>query len=444
MSNNTGKAEQPLSIRSWPRAIIHVDMDAFFASCEQAINPKLKGRPVATGKERGIVSAASYEAKARGVTRAMRLFEARKVCPGLVILPSDYETYSLFSIRLFDILRSFSPDVEEYSIDEAFVDLTGLRRYHHASYSEIANRMKDKVARELGLTVSVGVSITKVLAKIASKHKKPNGLTVIPGKDIHTYLEALPVGKVWGIGANTAAFLKKLGIYTALEYARKDERFIKRRLSKPYVEVWHELNGRSVYPVAQGVVKNTYKSISKVKTFTPPLSDKAFVYAQLSKNLENACIKARRYKLAAVKLIVMLRNQGFKDIGVELKLSRPSAYPAELFDFLRSGFTRVYDPKVQYRSTGVVLCGLVFAESVQYDLFDDVLKLEKISNLYAAVDEIAKRYGKHSVCHASSLPVKMHLQHEGERGDVAMRKGELFKGENTRQRLGLPMLRVKV
>jgi DNA polymerase-4/DNA polymerase V len=105
-----------------------MDADAFFASCEQAIHPELRGKPVVTGRERGIVAAASYEAKGRGVKRGMGLFDVKKVCPDVILLPSDYETYSLFSVRMFEILRRFSPDVEEYSIDEAFVDLTGLRR----------------------------------------------------------------------------------------------------------------------------------------------------------------------------------------------------------------------------------------------------------------------------------------------------------------------------
>ena len=200
--------EQPLSIRSWPRAIAHLDADAFFASCEQAVRPELRGRPVITGKERGIVAAASYEAKARGVKRGMRLFEAKKVCPGVVLMPSDYETYSLFSMRMFEIIRRFSPDIEEYSIDEAFIDLTGLRRKFHGPYGEIARQMQETVHRELGITVSVGVSLTKVLAKIASKHNKPRGLTLIPGREIHSYLKDLPVGKLWGIGANTEAYAR--------------------------------------------------------------------------------------------------------------------------------------------------------------------------------------------------------------------------------------------
>lgn len=434
---------QPLTIRSWPTAIMHLDADAFFASCEQAIHPELRGRPVITGKERGIVAAASYEAKAKGVERGMRLFEAKKVCPGVVMLPSDYETYSLFSVRMFDILRRFSPDVEEYSIDEAFVDLTGLRRSFHGSYEDIAKKAQETVERELGITVSVGVSLTKVLAKVASKHRKPKGLTMIPGRDIHEYLAPLPVEKVWGIGPNTAAFLHKFGITTALQFAQADERFVKGRLSKPFVEIWHELNGRSVYPVV-AEARQQYQSISKTRTFTPPSDDEDFVFAQLSKNLENACIRARRHHLAATRLVVFLKQQDFRDAGVEIKLSRPTAFPTELFEPLKEGFMQLFRPRTLYRSTGVVLAGLVAEKDVQYTLFDDVTRIEKMARLYTAVDALSERFGKHTVQHGASLPAKLQAQHEGERGDTAQRKTELFRGENKRQRLGLPVLKIKV
>ena len=434
---------QPLTISSWPRAIMHIDADAFFASCEQAIHPELRGRPVITGRERGIVAAASYEAKARGVQRGVRLSDVKKICPDAVILPSDYETYSLFSVRMFEILRRFSPDVEEYSIDEAFVDLTGLRRSFHGPYETIAEKMRQAIKQELGITVSAGVSLSKVLAKIGSKHKKPDGLTMIPGRDIHRYLENLPVGKVWGIGPNTAAFLNKHGIVTALQFARRDERFLEQYLSKPYREVWHELNGRSVYPVVTET-KNDYQSISKARTFTPPSQDPAFVFAQLSKNLENACIKARRYKLAAARLILFLRKQDFTSSGVEIRLSRPTAYPVEMFDSLREGFGQVYEARALYRQTGVVLGGLAAEAGTQYSLFDDTAKIEKMARIYACVDELSRKYGKHAVQHGASLPAKLQAQHEGERGDVPMRKGNLFQGENKRQRLGLPVLNIKV
>lgn len=434
---------QPLTIRSWPQAILHLDADAFFASCEQAIHPELRGRPVICGKERGIVAAASYEAKARGVQRGVRLSDVKKLCPDAVILPSDYETYSLFSVRMFEILRRFSPDVEEYSIDEAFVDLTGLRRSFHGSYEMIAEKMQKTIETELGLSVSVGVSLSKVLAKVGSKHRKPHGLTFIPGREIHRYLQDLPVGKIWGIGPNTAAFLQKFGITTALEFARRDEKFIQEHLSKPYREIWHELNGRSVYPVTTES-KSSYQSISKTKTFTPPSQDEEFVFAQLSKNLENACIKARRYQLAAVRLVVFLRKQDFTDSGVELKLSRPTAYPVELFGPLREGFHHVYRPRTLYRQTGVVLAGLVPEAGVQFTLFDDVTKIEKMARIYESVDRLSGKYGKHAIQHGASLLTKLQSQHEGERGDTPKRKTEMFKGETKRQRLGLPMLHIKV
>ena len=166
------------------RAIAHIDGDAFFASVEQAMDPRLRGRPVVTGKERGIASSMSYEAKARGVTRGMPLFDIRRLCPECVIVPSDYETYSLFSVRMFDIVRRYTADVEEYSIDECFADLTGLRRSLKMGYREMAERIKADLDTELGMTFSVGLAPTKVLAKMASKWKKPSGLTVISSRHI--------------------------------------------------------------------------------------------------------------------------------------------------------------------------------------------------------------------------------------------------------------------
>jgi nucleotidyltransferase/DNA polymerase involved in DNA repair len=373
----------------------------------------------------------------------VRLSDVKKLCPDAVILPSDYETYSLFSVRMFEILRRFSPDVEEYSIDEAFVDITGLRRSFHGPYESIALRMQEAIEQELGLSVSVGVSLSKVLAKIGSKHKKPHGITMIPGRDIHLFLGKLPVEKVWGIGPNTAAYLGKHGIRTALEFALKDEAFVTRYLSKPYQEIWHELNGRSVYPVTTET-KSSYQSISKAKTFTPPSMDETFVFAQLSKNLENACIKARRYHLAANRVVLFLRQQDYRSAGAELKLSRPTAFPTELYTLLREGFRGLYRPNTPYRQTGVVLSGLIAENTIQYGLFEDTTKIERMAKIYESIDELSRKYGKHAVQHGASLPTKQQAQHEGERGDVPARKADLFKGENKRQRLGLPMLHIKV
>lgn len=216
----------PLTLHSFPRAILHIDGDSFFASCEVAKNPSLKGKPVITGKERGIASSMSYEAKACGVTRAMKLSDIRKLCPDAIILPSDYETYSLYSERMYEIVRRYTPEIEEYSIDECFADLTGLRRVNRMSYAEMAERIKHDLDTELGMTFSVGLSVNKVMAKVCSKWKKPSGLTIIPGYAIHLYLGKLPIEKIWGIGPNTTAYLKKLGIETALDFAKKDKSWV--------------------------------------------------------------------------------------------------------------------------------------------------------------------------------------------------------------------------
>ena len=177
--------KQPLLLSSFPRAILHIDGDAFFASCEQALDPKLKGKPVITGKERGIASSMSYEAKAMGITRAMQYSEIKRLCPNAIFLPSDYETYSLLSKRLYDIVRRYTSDVEEYGIDECFADITGLRRPLRMSYPQIAQKIQNDLSNELGFTFSTGLAPNKVIAKIGSKWNKPNGLTVISGRDIH-------------------------------------------------------------------------------------------------------------------------------------------------------------------------------------------------------------------------------------------------------------------
>lgn len=427
---------QPLTIESWPRAILHLDADAFFASCEQAVNPCLKGRPVIVGKERGIVTAVSYEAKARGVKRGMRISEAKRICPDVIIKESDYETYSLFSVRMFEIIRRFSPDVEEYSIDEAFVDLTGLRRVFHSSYQDIAEKIQKTINIELGISVSIGISITKVLSKIASSHQKPKGLTVISGKDIHIYLEKLPVQEIWGIGPNTAAYMKKLNIYTSLDFARKDESFVKKHFSKPYHEIWHELNGRSVYPVISES-KSSYQSISKAKTFNKPTNDETFIFAELSRNLEEACIKARRYNLSATRLLILLKTQDFKNSGIEMRLNKPSAYPLEIFHALKEGFNLIYKPENIYRQTCIVLAGLVDASRIQYTLFDEIPKIEKISRIYNVIDKLSERFGRHTIQHGSSLPTIIENYNKKEAGDLII-------GRNNKQRLGIPLLNIKI
>jgi len=433
-------SQQVFFLHSWPRAIVHLDGDAFFTSCEEAIHPELRGKPLITGGERGIVACASYPAKKLGIKRGVPLHEARKICPGLIVLPSDYETYSLFSQRMFDIMRRFTPDVEEYSIDEAFADITGMRRALRSSYEDIVLKMKKEIERELGITVSAGLSITKVLAKVASKHQKPSGLTIIKGRDIAAYLGNLPVEKIWGIGSATTSYLAKMGIRYALEFAQLPEEKVRKKFTKPGVEIWQELRGVSVYPVTSEE-KRSYASISKTKTFAPPTSNAEYLFAHLMRNMESACIKARRYSLAPHKIIVFLKKNDFDTVGDEVKLSRPCAFPLEFSHIIRELFDSCYCPKDTYRATGVVLVDLEPDDQIQYSLFDNPLQAEKIRDVYHAADELGQKFGKHALhLGCSHLIDKLG---KGRRGSPTVREQTQLKGENRRRHLGLPLLHIK-
>lgn len=401
------------------QAIVHIDGDAFFASCEQAINPRYRGQPVVTGAERNIVSAASYEAKKMGIKRGVPLWEVKKICPQAIILPSHYETYSLFSQRMYDIIRRYTSMVEEYSIDEAFADITGLRRSLHKSYPDIALAIKKNIQEELGITVSVGLSYTKVLAKIASKWKKPDNFTIISSSNIENFLKQTKLEKIWGIGQQTSYFLHKYHIYNAWEYANQKESWVDEQMSKPYKEIWWELNGRSVYPVVTAI-KDEYKSISKTKTFSPATNNADYLFAQLSKNVENAFIKCRRHNLAAKKIMVFLKTNDFRYQGMEIALNRVTCFPNEAMPLVKKVFNKFFTQKLMYRATGVVLFKLQSRNSLQMNLFESALKIEKMEKIYEAVDALCEKYGKHTIFLGSSL--------------------EIMKSKKPRQFINLPFL----
>jgi DNA polymerase IV len=430
---------RPLNLSKFPRAILHIDGDCFFVSCEVAKNPALKGKVVITGVERGIVSSLSYEAKAKGIKRAMSLREVKKICPDAIFIPSDYETYSLYSLRMFNIVRRFTSEVEEYSIDECFADLTGLQRPLKMSYEQIARKIKEEVDKDLGFTFSIGLAPSKVLAKLASKWKKPSGLTPIAARDIHTFLIKTPVESIWGIGPQTTAYLKKLGIKTAYDFASKEKDWVKNKLTKPHYEIWQELRGNLVYELDINK-KNKYRSISKTKTFTPPSSNPKYVYAQLSKNIENACIKARRHNLTCNKIFFYLKTKNFKYHGTELKLTQPTNIAIDLLREIEKYYPKIFDKQKNYRATGIVLMNLTTSKTMQMDLFSDQVKTERMTKLFGGIDKITKKYGKHTLYLGSSHMAINTRQHKTEREKQANRKTDLFKGETSRKRLGIPML----
>jgi DNA polymerase-4 len=388
--------------RGYPRAIVHLDADAFFASVEEALNPRLRGKPVVTGQERGIVACPNYEAKRRGIRRGVPLFQARKLCPEVVILPNDYESYSIYSKRMFEIMRAFTPQVEEYSIDEAFADITGLRRLYRTSYKGIAEQMQARVKAELGITVSVGVSCSKALAKICSKFRKPEGITAVPGHYIEILLKRTPLEAVWGIGGSSEAMLRRYGVATAYDFVRMPERTVRRLLHKPGWELWMQLRGHAVCKV-DPEPKLSYATIMKSKTFTPPSGNRELVLAMLLHNTELAFAKARRYRMRPAVLAVVLRHADFRHDGLEAALSRPTASTLEAIPVVRALFDRLFRVGASYRSTMIVLGRLESDRSEQYDFFFDTLRIDTYRRLTHVVDQLNHRFGKGSVASATSL-----------------------------------------
>jgi len=302
--------------------LLHVDADGFFAGVEQALTPALRGKPVVTGSERGIIAAASYEAQAQGIKRGLELHEVRQNCPGLVVLPSDYETYSLYSRHLYGILRRFTPCVEEYSIDEAFADLTGCGGVLGHPLESVAKQLRMAVSEEMGLTVSVGISLTKTLAKLCSKFRKPNGQTILRREHVPLMLKRTPIAKVWKLGSASAAKLQSHGISTACDFTRMDESLVLRLLHKPGHETWRELRGERVFALDMER-KQTYDTMMKSHTFSPPNGDRRFVFAEALNNMTTAMAKLRRHNIP--KPDVLITGQG-TEIHYAPDLTRSDAW----------------------------------------------------------------------------------------------------------------------
>lgn len=383
------------------KTILHIDGDAFFVGVEVAKNPKLKGKAVVTGEEKGIVTALSYEAKALGIKRGMSTYQVKKYFPKVIIMPGDYKSYARYSSLMFDIVRRYVDDVEEYSIDECFGDLTGLEQPLKLSYKQIAERIKKEVNEELGLSVSLGVAPTKVLAKIASRWVKPNGLTIIEREKIKDFLVKTPIGRIWGIGPKTSESLEKKGIKTALDFVNEDIDWIRNNLSKPYEIIWQELQGNYLIEI-DAKPKTVYASIQKTRTFHPATNDKLFLLSQLSKHIEEACTKARHFKLVAKKVSFFLKTSNFEYHTCSVSLTSPTNAPEAIVTLAREKIKEIHCRGTPYRTTGVVLQDLVSPAVTQSDLFGGSAQSNKFEIVHRQIDSLEKKFGKKVVYLAST------------------------------------------
>ncbi|MBX4197761.1 DNA polymerase IV [Candidatus Parcubacteria bacterium] len=385
--------------------ILHIDGDAFFASCEIAQNEAFRGKPVVAGADRSIALAVSYEAKKRGISRGMLIGEIKKICPEAIITLSHYDTYRTYAQRMYSIVRRYAPMVEEYSIDECFGDLTPLlsRRGERGEAAvQAAKNIKRDLERDLGMTFSIGLAPTKVLAKVASKWNKPSGFTVLEKKDIPQFLEKMLVGKIWGIGPSGSANLMKHGVRIALEFIQKPEWWIRENLSKPYEEIWHELNGRSILRVHEDE-RDDQKSIMKTGTFKPITKDPKVLLAELSKNAERACKRLRRHYLITKHLYFYIKTQKFTYRSTEVTLPLATSNPMDIVDQIHKNFHKIYSPHYDYRATGVVFRSITPAATFQPDLFGETQEVENRGAIFSTIDLLSKKFGRDVVTLARTL-----------------------------------------
>lgn len=394
-------------VSDWPHAIAHVDADCFFASCELARRPDLRNRPVCVlSSQDACVVAKTYDAKAAGISTGMPVWEAKKLLPKAEYIPADFGYYGQMSDKLFAILARFSPEIEVYSIDEGFIDLNGLRSLWRKGYGEIANAMREAVRRETGITVSVGVSVTKTLAKIASEFNKPDGTTIVPGRRIQEFLGRVKTRAIPGIGANREALLDKFGIATALQFIEADEVLIRKLMGRSGTDLRCELRGEPVF--ALELEPRLPKSIARTASLGEITASRETLAAHLTHHTTRVATELVMKRYMAAKLAVFLRLKSFDSASVEIRLDYPTASYFVLSRAVQAALDRLYQPGQLYRGCGVVASEISFAASVTHDLFGVMEQDGRQGTLLETMDAINGKYGTGTVRMLASLPLKKH------------------------------------
>lgn len=422
------------------RAIVHFDGDSFFASVEQALNYKLRGKPVVVGAERGAATAISIEGKRLGLSRGMSMREIRRQCPEVVVVNSDYTAYTIYARRMYNIARRFTPIVEEYSIDECFADITGLDSAYGMSYEEIARAIQEALHLSLGITFGVGLAPSKVLAKTASKYRKPGGFTVITAETAPDYLANLSIGSIWGIGPSSALEFEKLGITTALQFAQKDADWLRHNdIGKSGRQIWSELNGVSIHGV-HAHTREDIGSIQKTRTFAPPSKDREFLYSQLAKNVELACANARKHHIMPREISFFLKTQEFLYGRREFSLSIATADPREILRQIRPKFEELFRPTLLYRATGVSLHHMVTEAAFVPDLFGKSEEMGDTLPVFDVIDALNRRYGRDTLTLGTSLAALHHKEPQRRKNNAQRPTSVVMPSYLRKKTIDLPFL----
>ncbi len=368
------------------------DCNNFFVSCEILKNPSLKGKPVCVLSNcDGCVVSRSAEAKQIGITMGMPLFMAKREFPDAIFLSGDLKTYREISKRIQKVLYNFAPDIEVCSIDEAFIDVTNLYKlYNVDGYDELAEFLHKKLLQEVGVPVSVGISTSKILCKVATdKAKKGNFHYYLPKNEIGANVDEYPVEKIWGVGKNTVSLLKSHGIYTAGDILRRDKEFFSHYMGKRGMELKLGVSGENSLPLS--TKKEKPKSIQKTASFRTATNEKNFLKNTVLEHLHNACRKMRKYNLITSELTVMLRTKDFRIVSVTDVVDNPTNAEYLLNKKAIDLFEQIYSKYNLYRSSGVYVGGLKDSEVKQLNFFENDEKFERISQIW---DKIEAQYGR--------------------------------------------------
>ena len=381
------------------RTILHVDLDAFFAAVEQRDRPELRGRPVVVGGSggedaRGVVSAASYEARVFGIQSAMSMREAYRRCPDAVFLPVDGRRYQAASRDVMAILRRFTPQVEPISIDEAFLDVTGSAALF-GDGPTIARRIKDEVRAEVGLTASVGVASTKLVAKIASDLRKPDGLVVVPVGEEVDFLAPLPIGRLWGVGEKTAIALREYSVRTIGDLAALPPDLLVRRFGKHGASLVDRARGIDADPVHDG---DPAKSVGHEHTFDVDTSDPEVIERTLLAMADGVAGRLRSAGVKAGTVAVKIRDSGFHTITRQRTLAEPTDMTGPIYA------TALELARPEIRGMRVRLLGVTasnLGEREQMALFETAEPRHR--RAVEAADALRRRYGERAVTRARLL-----------------------------------------
>jgi DNA polymerase-4 len=405
---------------SSPRTILHVDLDAFFASVEQRDHPEWRGRPLAVGmgggaSDRGVVSAASYEARKFGVHSAMPIVIARRLCPDCLFVPVRGDVYQQVSREVMAILRRFTPLVQPISIDEAFLDVTGSRLLFGDGES-IARAIKHAVRDELDLPISVGVAATKLVAKIASDLRKPDGLVVVPPGTEAEFLAPLPISRLWGVGPSTAAALRDFKVVTIGDLANLDRSSLVRRFGKHGASLVDRAHGLDADPVDD---PESAKSVSHEHTFDEDTADPEVLERTLLAMSEGVSGRLRHAGIKAGTVTVKVRDSGFHTVTRQRTLPEPTDMTEPIWR------TAVELARPEMRGKRIRLLGVAtsgFGAREQLGLFE--AEDEGQRRVVQAADEIRERFGTRAITRARLLRTGIPAPFERDLGTAVERRGE--------------------